>query len=132
MSLSSKKITQKISDFNSFPTPIIAKEQRTTITRDDHRLDYLNDIYTDLNSNTKIVKPAENSTTMNHTNNCIIKDSEYLNNNFVKSLNLDRKIEDKSLVYINHNEEKEQIKESQIELNFRQEQNLNKTIDGHK
>lgn len=79
----------------------------------------------------------ENNTTNNVTYNNNIKDDDhtYLNNNFVKSLNLDHK-EDKSLLLVNidHMEEREPIKASHIELKFNPENNiinsnLNETFD---
>jgi hypothetical protein len=101
-----------------------------------------NDKNTELNSNSEITfkkrqMKLENNTTINarYANNLKYNDHEYLNNNYVKSFNLDHKYDDKSsyIININHNEEKEPIIESHIELKFSpKKNNMNESIDLHK
>jgi len=127
MSLSSEKLSQKNNDINTFP---IELEKKFAIIKEDEVNVIHKDNITDLNSEIKFGDPGECNTTINHTNNRQIKDNDYLKNNFIKSFNLDKR--DKSLVYIDKDQEKEPIKESQIDLNFQHEQNLNKSLEEQK
>jgi hypothetical protein len=126
MSLSSEKLSQIINDINTFPKPL---EKKITIIKEIEIKDSHKDNITDLNSEIKFGEPADCNTTINHTNICKLKDYDYLKNNFIKSLNLDKRDEDKSLVYIDKDQEKQPIKESHIELNFQHEQNFDKSIE---